>query len=418
MKMKKFEGVTEQEAIAKVMAELGPGALVVNIKTTKPRGFFAFLRKPLVEVTAAYDETADKDKPAEKAEPVRGTATQNTVREAGALPDGQSEGKAFETAMKDITIADQQKQIELLEMQLAANADMMTRLEDKLRVTAHTAGQARKYRNNAVQVFYDALTANGVSHEIASEILEEFDTIEDDADLQLNILVKIVYNMIVEAIGAPEPMNRMPAERGVPRVAAFIGSTGVGKTTTIAKLAAELMLSAGLNVGFVTADTYRIAAVEQLKTYADILGIEVGVAYAPEEVTEYIQLLGGINDVVMLDTAGRSPKNAAAMDELEQYIAAAGDCEKYLVLSLTTRWEDMCGIVRAYERFGDFKLIFTKSDETTSLGAVLNVCKTTGRKASYITFGQNVPDDIKPLSPSEIARALLGLGDRNNGSSE
>ena len=416
MKMKKFEGVTEQEAIAKVMEELGPGALVVNIKTTKPRGFFAFLRKPLVEVTAAYDETADRNDapaPPPKAEAaVRAAAKEET--------ESVSEGKAFEAAMKDITISDQQKQIAMLEMQLAANADMMMRLEDKLRVTAHTAGQTRRYRSTAVQVFYDALTANGVSPALAAELLAELDVIEDGEgeSLQLNILVKIVYNMIVEAIGSPEPMNRQPAEHGIPRVAAFIGSTGVGKTTTIAKLAAELMLSAGLNVGFITADTYRIAAVEQLKTYADILGIEVGVAYAPEEVAEYIQLLGGINDVVMLDTAGRSPKNAAAMDELAQYVAAAGDCEKYLVLSLTTRWEDMCGIVHAYEHFGDFKLIFTKADETASLGAVLNVCMTTGRRASYITFGQNVPDDIKPLEPSEIARALLGLGDKNNGSSE
>ena len=417
MKMKKFEGVTEQEAIEKVMAELGPGALVVNIKTTKPRGFFAFLRKPLVEVTAAYDETAERDStPANKAETskTRSAAAHTVTNESESKTNSavSSEGKAFEAAMKDITIADQQKQIAFLEMQIATNADMMTRLEDKLRVTAYNAGQTRKYRNNAVQVFYDALIANATAPDIAADMLDELDAASDGTDLQLNILVKIVYNMIVDAIGAPEPMNRKPAERGLPRVAAFIGSTGVGKTTTIAKLAAELMLSAGLNVGFITADTYRIAAVEQLKTYADILGIEVGVAYAPEEVAEYIQLLGGINDVVMLDTAGRSHKNADAMDELTQYIAAAGDCEKYLVLSLTTRWEDMCDIVRAYERFGDFKLIFTKSDETSTLGAVLNVCKTTGRKASYITFGQNVPDDIKPLEPSEIARALLGLGDK------
>ena len=407
MKMKRFEGVTEQEAIEKVMAELGPGALVVNIKKTTPRGFFAFLRKPLVEVTAAYDETA-ADKPAEE----------KTVAKPTPAAPKQDEGASFGAAMKEIILSEQQQQIASLETQLQASAEMLRRMEDKLRVGAYSAPQARQYANSAVQAFHDTLLTNGVTESVAAALLDGLDTVHENDEFELNFIVKIVYNRIIEAIGAPAPISQAPTERGKPRVAAFIGSTGVGKTTTIAKLAAGLILDAGLNVGFVTADTYRIAAVEQLKTYADILGIEVGVAYTPEDVSEYIQLLGGINDVVMLDTAGRSPKNTAGMEELTQFLAAAGECEKYLVLSLTTRWEDMCEIVRAYDGFGDFKLIFTKLDEASCLGAVLNVCRETGRRASYLTCGQNVPDDIRPLEAAEVARALLGLGDRQNGSGQ
>jgi len=430
VKMKKFEGRTEQEAIEKVKAELGPNALVVNIKKTQPRGVFAILRKPLVEITAAYEEQPLADLPQRSAELVRAAETSaiinmaaedNATGDTADFSDAQaeaSEGKTFDAALKEITIADQQRQIAQLESRLSESSSMMQQLQNRLRVTAHTVTGARRYANNAIQIFYDMLIANDVTSEIAGAMLDEFCEIEENDEIELTFIVKVVYNMIIEAIGTPAPLNYFPAGRGDARVIAFIGSTGVGKTTTIAKLAASMILESGLNVAFVTADTYRIAAVEQLKTYADILGVEVGVAYSPEDAAESVHALSVINDVVLIDTAGRSPKNVAAMEELTQYVNIVPSCEKYLVLSLTTKWQDLLEIIHAYDHFGEFNLIFTKLDETSSIGAILNICRMTGRKASYITCGQNVPDDIRPIRPEEIARALLGLGDKPNGSSQ
>ena len=403
MKMKKFEGKNEKAVVAKAMAELGSDAIVMNVKSVPARGFLAFLRKPRVEVTMAYDEAALGETEAG----AEAEAIAEAVSNAEGEPDAFSEGKAFTTALKDITIAEQRQRIAELEAQLSDTAEARRQLEERLRVAASTAQTARRYRSDAVQALYDVLMENGVKDDIAADMLDELDGVADGAELTL--LVKIVYHMLVEAIGVAPPMSREPAERGNPRVAVFLGSTGVGKTTTIAKLAAGLMLDSELQIGLLTADTYRIAAVEQLKTYADILDVEVGVAYLPEEVAELAQTFGETHDVVMLDTTGRSPRNAEAMAELSRYVQAAGDCERYLLLSLATRWEDMLEIVQAYEAMGEFTLIFTKSDEAGNLGAVLNVCKLTGKRAAYITYGQNVPEDIKPLDAAEIARALLGL---------
>ena len=163
-----------------------------------------------------------------------------------------------------------------------------------------------------------------------------------------------------------------------------------------------------LNVGFITADTYRIAAVEQLKTYADILDSEVGVVYNCDDIIEKINEFKVINDVIFIDTAGRSHKNLENLNELKSFLDVIPDAEVYLVLSITTKYDDLLSIIEAYSKISDFKIIFTKLDETSCLGSVLNICYETGKEISYATNGQNVPDDIDIIRPEKIARDLLG----------
>jgi flagellar biosynthesis protein FlhF len=181
----------------------------------------------------------------------------------------------------------------------------------------------------------------------------------------------------------------------------------VGKTTTLAKIAANYALNQSLKVGMITADTYRIAAVQQLKTYAEILGIPISVIYAPGEIKKAIAEYGE-KDLILIDTAGRSHRNKAQFDELKQLVAESGADDVFLVLSSTTGLKNNREIINNYSFLNQFKLIFTKADETPTLGMILNARMMTGKCLSYVTVGQSVPDDIEVASIEKIARNLIG----------
>ena len=197
---------------------------------------------------------------------------------------------------------------------------------------------------------------------------------------------------------------------GNKQIVVFMGPTGVGKTTTIAKLSSILLLDYHKQVGLITADTYRIAAVEQLRTYAEIMGLSLNVIYSGDEILPGVKRLHDTHDVILVDTAGRSHNNRENLIELKNMLEYIPKSNNFLVLSVTTRQEDILKIIKTYETVTDFDLIFTKLDEADSLGVLLNVCYLTGRKISYITCGQNVPEDIEKIQPEKIAKALLGTG--------
>jgi flagellar biosynthesis protein FlhF len=166
-------------------------------------------------------------------------------------------------------------------------------------------------------------------------------------------------------------------------------------------------------VGLVTADTYRIAAVEQLKTYADILGLEIRTVYKPEEMSAQMNSLVPPHDVVLVDTAGRSHKNKGNLADLKMILDEIPDSVRYLVLSINTRYKDLISIINAYSQIADFDLIFTKLDESDNLGNLVNICCLTEKKPAYVTFGQSVPEDFDAVKPDSIAKSLLGLNGEN-----
>ena len=195
------------------------------------------------------------------------------------------------------------------------------------------------------------------------------------------------------------------------KIAFFIGPTGVGKTTTIAKLASKYKINEGKKIAFITSDTYRIAAVEQLNTYASILDIPVKVIYSPGEITEALNEFKKF-DMIFIDTAGRSHKDEKQKNELFELINCVDedkyDVEKYLVLSVTTKYKDLLNIVDAFKEVTDYRILFTKLDETVTLGNILNIKLYTGASLSYTTYGQNVPDDIEVTNVQKLAKQLLG----------
>ena len=196
---------------------------------------------------------------------------------------------------------------------------------------------------------------------------------------------------------------------GRPQVVIFIGPTGVGKTTTLAKIAADFTLNRQKKVGLITADTYRIAAVEQLKTYSEIMNIHKLVVYSPYEVQDAIRELSD-KDLILIDTAGRSHRNKSHFDELKALAKSAEADEAYLVVSANTSKHAMKEILEYYSFIKDYKLLFTKLDEAPVPGAIINARYLTGRPLSYTTAGQSVPDDLDVANPRAIVASLLGSG--------
>ncbi len=401
MKIKKFEARTEKDAIEKVKNELGPDALILNIKTIQPRGFFAIFRKPTVEVTAAFEEKQQNHgkKRAKKDPSSEVAATKEETEESVGVD-------FFKNLEKDKTIVNQQELISSLEQKVRSQEELLQKIAPRLMLSNHSLGEVEKYDNKMLQLFYDSLVEQGVTKEIAEKLLEEASQIEPD----INLIVKIVYNTIINVIGEATPIDFEGDFQNEPRVINFIGPTGVGKTTTIAKLTSHIVLNKNMRVGLITADTYRIAAVEQLKTYAEILGLDVGVVFNASDLVSVMEEMHGEKDFILVDTAGRSHKNADSLEELYELLEVNPSSENFLVLSVTTRYEDLINIVKTYESVADFKIIFTKLDETQFYGSILNICYLTGKKVSYITTGQNVPEDIEVLQPEKIAKALLGFG--------
>jgi flagellar biosynthesis protein FlhF len=417
VKIKKFTAQTEQAAIEMVKEELGMDALVINIKRIQPRGFFAFFKKPSVEVMAAYDDKGSAVTGAagsdvnQLAESIEAKEMRENV---AAIVQEPGLVQKFESTKKDVQIAAQEEKIQMLQDMLLATSDMLSKAQSNLSVSRHVPDDSKNriYQNNLLQIFYNTLVENQVNEDFAREILDELDKKELVEKLDINFVVKIVYNSIVSIIGAPSALKPASA-KGNPQIFAFVGPTGVGKTTTIAKLTADLSLNRNMDVGLITVDTYRIAAIEQLKVYGDILGIDVTVAYRPDELVEQIEAKKNHCDIILIDTAGRSHKNEANMKELSEFINASDTIEKFLVLSLTTKFDDMLDIVDTYSKICDYRIIFTKLDETNKMGNIANISHRTGKKLSYITFGQNVPDDIKTIAPNEVAMRLLGLGEED-----
>jgi flagellar biosynthesis protein FlhF len=221
-----------------------------------------------------------------------------------------------------------------------------------------------------------------------------------DADAALTVLTA----MVERQIRCSGPIAPQPGKR---KVVALVGSTGVGKTTTIAKLAANFRLRDGVKMGLVTVDTYRIAAVEQLRTYAEIIDLPMKVVTSPPEMRRALDELAGL-DLVLIDTAGRSPRDELQIQELKSLLAEAIVDEVHLVMNMTASAKSLEATAQKFAAAGTTSLIMTKLDEAAGMGALLSVARKVPLPFSYLTTGQDVPDDIESAIPTRIARLILG----------
>ena len=395
MIIKKFQGKTEEEAIELAKAEMGSNAIVMNIKTLKPGGFMALFKKPYVEVTAALEEVSEAAAVIKQVEQIRKEAENPALAEK--RPEKKEEKESQKEALEEKLDSLQSLLLQQLHQDEA---------EEKNNKSGEKTTEEESESLALTKLIYNTLLENEVDEKYANQIIADIEkTIKKDTGVDKTL--SNVYQRLVLKLGHPKCIEWK--EKGQ-QIIFFIGPTGVGKTTTIAKIASKLCLEEKAKVALLTADTYRIAATEQLRTYANILSIPFQVVYSPEDLQEAVTNLAEY-DVILVDTSGHSSKNEEQMEATKKLVESIANKEKvcsYLVLSATTKYRDLISIVDAYDDMKGYRLIFTKVDETTCLGNILNVKLYTGAELSYITDGQNVPDDIEKLPPQRVVKQLLG----------
>jgi len=287
--------------------------------------------------------------------------------------------------------------------ELAGKLDALQRMVENL--TRST--QLRTHDEVPAELFelYTQLIDADIEDDLSRELIFRLRQSCPSEQLHDTAACRAILSAMVEAdLRIASPIRPVSGRR---RVVALVGPTGVGKTTTIAKLAANFRLRDGVKMGLVTVDTYRIAAVEQLRTYAEIIDLPMKVVTSPQDMCRALDEMSGL-DLVLIDTAGRSPRDELKIQELKQMLGEANVDEAHLVMSLTT---SVRGIRMTCEQFAAVNptaLILTKLDEATGAGSLLSVAREVRLPFSYLTTGQDVPEDIEPANASRIARLVLG----------
>lgn len=409
MQIKKFQAKTEAEAMQQVKEELGKDAVVMNVRTIKPKGIYRLFKKSMIEVTAAIEDNRSYNSGEEmlaklqelqnsnEKETVAKTSEKENLNRKDKIPE-ENGNKKIEDKLNSLQ--------ELLEkqMQLKLEEEKAQHQEEKM-LEEKSEPEDTNQNDACIQLIYSQLVANEVDSKFAETIINEIkNNLSKDAALD-NVLASI-YQKIILKLGQPKTIQIGETE---PKFIFFVGPTGVGKTTTIAKIASELKVQKKNKIALITSDTYRIAAVEQLRTYANILGVPLKVVYSEEEMKTAREEFGEY-DLVLVDTAGRSHKSREQRDDLERLLRAIPEEERdtYLVLSATTKYRDLLSIADVYSDITKYNIVFTKLDETSCIGNILNIRMHTGAELSYATSGQNVPEDIEIINPQNIAKQLLG----------
>ena len=401
MTINKFQGRTREEAVDKAKKEMGEAVVIMNVKEIKPKGLFRALEEK---------EQTVNPLPALHAPLKMHDSINFAANEKIEIPAPEP------AAIHPESSHDLEEKIEslsnLLEKKLKPEKEEEPKEEEKPEKETDAPKDMKHQQSETfrcIRMIYETLLDNEVNERYVNQILDDVEK-NLRGSASMDIILSNVYQKMVLKFGQPQKIELVP---GQPKIVFFIGPTGVGKTTTIAKVASRFKVDYGKKVALLTADTYRIAAAEQLRTYANILDTPLTVIYSSEEMNAAIERVKDY-DLVLVDTAGFSYKNEDQRKDMRNLIESLDDkYEKdvYLVLSATTKYRDLMEIVDKYHEISDYKIIFTKLDETCSLGNILNMRMLTDRPLAYTTSGQNVPNDIEVINEQWIAKQLLGGGE-------
>ena len=381
------------EALTQVKSVMGSDAIILHTRTVQLRKWWGLGRKEMIEITAGKGINVGARR---RAAPQQQPANSGTYSRSGVAPRNAVEGgkQLLETA------GGQSAALLGLTTEMGQLKGMIKDL-----ITQHRAQQSPNIPEELFD-YYMQLLSSEVCEDAAAEIIKALHKQIRPEHLQQPDFVKNrLADQIEKLFPIAGPIQRTKTQG--PHVVALIGPTGVGKTTTIAKLAANLRLKDKHRVGLITLDTYRIAAVDQLKRYADIIGSPLRVVNTVDDLRDTAASMADM-DFLLIDTAGRSPNDTLKLNELKSLLCAAEPDEVHLVLSATASPE--C-LQLAISRFIDVrvdKVIFTKLDEAAHVGIVLNTLRKVNKSLSYITTGQDVPNDIEIGDGKRLSQLILG----------
>lgn len=380
------------EALAKVKRDLGRDAVILHTRTVRKGGLWGFGGRPWVEITATDSANV---LPRHLARGIIGrtSATGSRPVKAGSCAVPVSEPIAGEATRPASDVGGLREEM----------AELRSLVQQVVRATRHAAAPAVP---EALMDTYVTLIQSQVTEELAQELVDRIRaTLPDGAALTPEETRRRFREYIASTVPAAGAIVAERSDR--PRVVALVGPTGVGKTTTIAKLAAHFKLREHRRVGLITIDTYRIAAVDQLKVYAQIIDVPLEVVMLPQELADALERLSDC-DVILIDTAGRGPNDARRIEELRGFLEVAQPDETHLVLASNASPASLTSALEQFSRTGVNRLLFTKLDEAVGFGVLLNVLRRANAKLSYVTTGQDVPDDIEVARGQRIADLILG----------
>jgi flagellar biosynthesis protein FlhF len=376
MKVKKYMAPSMNEAMKKVRAELGEDAVILNSKVSYTGGFIGLFKKKMIQVIAAIDPEVEN----EKLEISRAKTKQAStpVIQPALEREQHDSNRLVETELK-----------ELKQMISSMNSrDHFEKFSDDVKeVLLHL-------KNQDVSDATLFQLGDAMEESIKSESVQ---TVNKDEWAHKEVK-RFFYQYLKESTFGGISYKR--------KYINVIGPTGVGKTTTLAKMAAEAVIEKRMKIAFITTDTYRIAAIEQLKTYAGLLNVPVEVVYKMEDFKKAIEKFVDY-DHVFIDTAGRNFRERKYVEDLQKIIDFDHQMETYLVLSLTSKERDMREIITQFSPIDIDRFIFTKSDETSSYGSMINMMSEAKIGAAYVTNGQDVPEDITEVKEDEIVSMLM-----------
>ncbi len=401
MQVERFQARTMKEALSQVKRRLGEDAVVLSTRTIKSKGR-GFLAERMFEVSALPWDPARR----ELLETTTATSPPpSTVSPTPSNPDPTLTFDDLDRAMAPLRKEVRSLKSQLRSTQAPLRRDLRRTIEE-LRATVALVQEGRK---DAAGMLREQLEASGISAELAAAIVEEARSSLDGETLtgdEERAVLTVVTEQVIG--GRLEVSPALPAPGRGARVVALVGPTGVGKTTTVAKLASVAALVERRKVALVTMDTYRVGGVEQLRRYAALIGIPLSVAPDGTALRAALQEHHDA-DLVLVDTPGRSPRQPGTLDALAGAFSRAGEpVEVHLVLAAATRLPELDATLHLYDGLSSQCLIFTKTDEAWGGGAVVEACARSQRPVSFVCTGQRVPEDISPADPAWLARFVLG----------
>lgn len=410
------------EAMEKIRRELGPDAVILSNRELKPKGITGLFKKPMIEVMVAYEPAPDKRIVPEKsarreealsaqksvppkpyAQPQAQQRPQNTG--AGTIPPGAARPE------ENVRAAQFEKILTAREEKAPEGAENLRQLYDQLsEIKGVVSNVAEKISTPEKKVpqklsaevtrIYETLVEHDVHYSVARKIARQ--TQELSARVNESPL-KVARSLISEALGESAAIRLKKYRMNV---IMLVGPTGVGKTTTLVKLASLFTIDQNLKVGLVNTDIYRVAAQEQIKTYAEIMDIPLHTLYSPEEMEGALSQLDD-RDVVLIDTAGKSMANKEYAKEIEAYASQSGADEVLLTVSASMGFSACKAFLEQFAFLKGAKLVVTKLDEVVSWGNLLNVAYLAQRPIAYVTMGQNVPYDIERFDVRKAVDNIL-----------